>query len=391
MKCKTFREYMYEYMEGNLSRDMEKAMDVHREQCMECRELFEEEKAIDKTFKRAFDSTYVEFSSTRTSVLESINRNKYSAKSGNKLYYKFCKDFRAYGAIAALLIGILILAPFIRNFFRTSGQINPLKYDGTIWTVNFDITSEEMELTEDIKGLKWSKSKDNRYSMAIYNEDYSDMKEFIFITDRVDNKNYKLIFQGKTNVDIKICEVKWIEDNNIMLLLSDEEGKLQGGNKLLVLNLENLSCDILYETKSRDEIFTEFTVNHNQIRIDTVTIDETGRQIGKGVDYVDFKDITNEENNEGKVYLDKVIKAIKDDDYEAINSILLESKINEKYIDSDLMVNRLYEIGNEREGKREFLVDFLCIKEGGSEKRYIERITLERKYERIFLRGLGVE
>ena len=391
MKCKTFREYIYEYMDGNLSRDMEKAMDVHREQCMECRELFEEEKAIDKTFERAFDSTYVEFSSTRTSVMESINGNKYSAKSGNKLYYKFCKDFKTYGAIAAMIIGILILAPFIRNFFRASGEIIPLKYDGSMWGVNLDITSEETELTEEIKNLTWSKSKDNRYSMAIYNEDYENMKGFIFLNDSATNKNYKLIFKEKNNSNIKICQIKWIEDNNIMLLLSDEEGKLQGGNKLFVLNLENLSCDILYETNYRDEIFTEFTVNPNQIRIDTVTIDETGRQIGKGVDYVDFKDVTNDENNEGKVYLDKVIKAVKDDDYEGINSILLESKINEEYIDSNLHMNRLYEIGNEKEGKREFLIDFLCIKDGGSEKRYIERITLENKYGRIFLRGLGVE
>lgn len=396
MKCKTFREYIYEYMEGNLSRDMEKAMDVHREQCVECREIFEEEKSIDETFKRAFDNTYVEFSSTRTSVMESINPNKYSAKTYNKLYYKFCKDIKTYGAIAAMIIGILILSPFIRNLFRTSGEINPLKYDESMVGFNLEIISEEIALTDELKNLTWNKSNDNRYSMAIYDKDYTDMKEFIFLKDSSNNKNYKLVFQGKDNPNIKIFEVKWMEDNNIMLLLNDEEGKVQGGNKIFVLNLENLSCDVLYQTKSRDEIFTEFTLNPNQIRIDTVNIDERGKQLGKGVDYVDFKDVTKDDSNEGKVYLDRLINALKHGDYDGVNSLLLESKLDEKYVDSNLSVNRLYEIGNEKEGKREFLVDFLCVKDRDNEKlynekRYIERITLEKKYERTFIRGLGVE
>ena len=166
MKCKTFRDHMYEYMEGDLSRDMEKSMDMHKEQCMKCREVFEEEKAMDDTFKRAFDNTYIEFDSTRNSVLESIDRNKYSNKNGNKLYYKFCKSFKSYGAIVAMIIGMLILAPFIKNLFSTSSEIVPLKHDESMSKITFDITSEEISISDELKGLSWNNSKDSRYTRA---------------------------------------------------------------------------------------------------------------------------------------------------------------------------------------------------------------------------------
>ena len=47
--------------------------------------------------------------------------------------------------------------------------------------------------------------------------------------------------------------------------------------------------------------------------------------------------------------------------------------------------------GNEEEGKRGFLIDFLCVKDDGNRKRYIKRVMLENKYEKTFLKGLGVE
>lgn len=392
VKCKTFRDHMYEYMEGDLSRDMEKSMDMHKEQCMKCREVFEEEKAMDDTFKRAFDNTYIEFDSTRNSVLESIDRNKYSNKNGNKLYYKFCKSFKSYGAIVAMIIGMLILAPFIKNLFSTSSEIVPLKHDESMSKITFDITSEEISISDELKGLSWNNSKDSRYTMAIYNdEDQTDMKPFIFFTDNNIKKSYKLTFKSKNNSDIKIYEFKWMEDNNIMILLSDKDSKLQGGNKLIVLNLENLSFDIIYGTETSNDVFREFTINHNQIRIDTTSVDETGRQIGKGVEYVDFKDVTTDENNEVRIYLNKIIEAIKNDDYESISGILEGSKINKKYMDSDIYLNKIYKIGNEEEGKREFLIDFLCVKDDGNRKRYIKRVMLENKYEKTFLKGLGVE
>ena len=392
MKCKTFRDHMYEYMEGDLSRDMEKSMDMHKEQCMKCREVFEEEKAMDDTFKRAFDNTYIEFDSTRNSVLESIDRNKYSNKNGNKLYYKFCKSFKSYGAIVAMIIGMLILAPFIKNLFSTSSEIVPLKHDESMSKITFDITSEEISISDELKGLSWNNSKDSRYTMAIYNdEDQTDMKPFIFFTDNNIKKSYKLTFKSKNNSDIKIYEFKWMEDNNIMILLSDKDSKLQGGNKLIVLNLENLSFDIIYGTETSNDVFREFTINHNQIRIDTTSVDETGRQIGKGVEYVDFKDVTTDENNEVRIYLNKIIEAIKNDDYESISGILEGAKINKKYMDSDIYLNKIYKIGNEEEGKRQLLIDFLCVKDDGNRKRYIKRVMLENKYEKTFLKGLGVE
>ena len=60
-------------------------------------------------------------------------------------------------------------------------------------------------------------------------------------------------------------------------------------------------------------------------------------------------------------------------------------------MDSDIYLNKIYKIGNEEEGKREFLIDFLCVKDDGNRKRYIKRVMLENKYEKTFLKGLGVE
>jgi len=55
MNCKKYREFIYEYLDGSLSQDVEKAISEHLKVCRGCREIYEREGHLSELLKNAMD------------------------------------------------------------------------------------------------------------------------------------------------------------------------------------------------------------------------------------------------------------------------------------------------------------------------------------------------
>ena len=55
MNCKKCREFIYEYMDGSLSQEIEKEIGEHLKICWECRETYEREGHLSELLKNAMD------------------------------------------------------------------------------------------------------------------------------------------------------------------------------------------------------------------------------------------------------------------------------------------------------------------------------------------------
>jgi hypothetical protein len=135
MNCSTFKKKLFDYMEDNVVYDMKEAMDSHLNTCESCRKLYEEEKSLDDTFIDAFKIDNINFTSSRSSIIKSIDKNKYSSPR-----HKFTNHLRKYSiryaASAAVLAFTLLSMPYISKI--GDGQFNVAKGNGSFGILKID-------------------------------------------------------------------------------------------------------------------------------------------------------------------------------------------------------------------------------------------------------------
>lgn len=115
MNCSTFKKKLFDYMEHNMSFDMKEAMEAHMKHCEACRNIYNEEKALDDSFREAFNINTGNFTSSRATIMKNIDKNRYTGSPLNKLGYHLKKFRMNYLASAAILVLAFFTAPYVNH------------------------------------------------------------------------------------------------------------------------------------------------------------------------------------------------------------------------------------------------------------------------------------
>jgi len=202
MNCNIFKKRLEDYVLGNISSDLKIALDKHLEECESCRSLYEEEVKIDKTFKSVLSIDGIEFNSSRANIINSIDKNRYSKKTSNKVLYNFRKyknRYLSYAAVATVMI--LFIPMMLRGFLRENYNLG---------------VSEKSTASAELKTNSLGKSKGNsgdasEKTLSMNKSDGSTPNQAIG-TEAADNeKNSPLQFQSSiiTKQALPNLQLKW--------------------------------------------------------------------------------------------------------------------------------------------------------------------------------------
>lgn len=111
MKCSQCREKLAEYIEGNLSAEMDEDIREHLLTCESCKEAYEEEVLEYEAFKAAFSKDEINFESITPKVMNAIDKNKYA--SGIKR-----RKTKYMAPIAAALFICVAISPFALKYIN---------------------------------------------------------------------------------------------------------------------------------------------------------------------------------------------------------------------------------------------------------------------------------
>jgi hypothetical protein len=170
MDCIVFKNRLNDYLHDNLSGDMESMMKSHMKECEPCKRLYDEETAIDDTFKSAFSIDDRDIKSSRELIMNAIDKNRYGKSPFKKVYFGFRKRAFAYAACAALLLLVIVKGPYLSNLFGSYNNAGlPMPGQSTAGKFPDRVVSEALPLPKIIpsvvlwqaytklpKGLSWS-------------------------------------------------------------------------------------------------------------------------------------------------------------------------------------------------------------------------------------------
>ena len=117
MNCNIFKKRLEDYVLGNISNDLKIALEKHMEECESCRRLYEEEVEIDRIFESVLSIDGIEFNSSRTSIMNSIDKNRYSKKTSNKILFNFKKYKNQYLSYAVATVAVVVFIPMMLRGF----------------------------------------------------------------------------------------------------------------------------------------------------------------------------------------------------------------------------------------------------------------------------------
>ncbi|MFA9398144.1 MAG: DUF4652 domain-containing protein [Clostridiaceae bacterium] len=274
MKCKTFRNKINNYFENEMSYDMKKAFEVHKKNCESCMNIYIDENKINQDFKLYFSMDNLEFKSSRSEILNSIDNKKYSSSITNKMKYNMFKYKSKYLGLAATLLFLIILGPRIIN------NIMPKMGSSIKYSKSYDmdkaesVVDESLEDTENnnniTKSYYFNKSilgKDEiaefnnlyeegdfstafeispngEYSMCVNgkgNESQEEGYASIILIENEDNLYYKLEFPIDDEVykDITPKKLIWIDNENVLIIIGFPYGTVTQGGDVYKYNIND--------------------------------------------------------------------------------------------------------------------------------------------------------
>ena len=117
MSCNMFKDRLEDYVLGNTSNDLKVALEKHMEGCESCRRLYEEEIKIDEDFKMILSIDGIDFNKSRASIIQSIDKNRYSKRTSNKVLYNFRRYKNKYLSYAVAVVAMLVFIPIMLRGF----------------------------------------------------------------------------------------------------------------------------------------------------------------------------------------------------------------------------------------------------------------------------------
>ena len=137
MNCNIFKKGLEDYILGSISNDLKIAFEKHMDGCESCRRLYEEEVKIDRDFKMALSTDCLNFNSSKTNIINSIDKNRYSKKTSNKILYNFKKYKIRYVSYTVAVISMIVFIPMVlKGFYGTDYNSDTSKKETVIYESN---------------------------------------------------------------------------------------------------------------------------------------------------------------------------------------------------------------------------------------------------------------
>ncbi|MDF2881948.1 MAG: hypothetical protein K0R54_2505 [Clostridiaceae bacterium] len=288
MNCTIFNRKLNDYIEGNINNDLALAMENHMEHCQKCRKIYNEEISMDKMFRTALSTEGINFISSRTDIMKSIDPQRY-AENKNKLKFHFKKYIVPYLSTAAVVI-ILIMIPnynlgkktsilsqnSIKNKSVTAEQKTSLntKMDNerstestssqknVISNVAVPLFEKKFEgsFPENNFHTPWKASLDNKLSACVDGIGNNASEEgigTILLKNNSNNDVWRL--QLKNNSEQNSTKfIEWYDNNNLFVIIGYGHGTLSPGGSVYLLNINDLKTTAIYEEDSnkKDQIIS---------------------------------------------------------------------------------------------------------------------------------------
>lgn len=307
MNCSTFLKKLDDYIEGSLSKDMELAMKKHLEDCSSCKTYYEEEMKIEEAFKSVIENDDIVFKSSRSSIMNSIDKSMYEKKISKRINLYFKRYKFIYSTCAVLLIGFISLVPYISNkIHKTSGEElaqnkasqnmmlkkaeaenfmmkgsegrSQVKEAADTALINPTVFLEEKYAFEKsslesnpLSSGKWRDSPHRKFSALIEGENAEGIEEGIYpiiLRENTKGKGYKLSLKD-TSIQYSPKKLQWWDDDNLLVIIGYGFGTITKGGDLFIVNIETGNTYSVYKTKDdKKEIMDAEKISNNDGSID---------------------------------------------------------------------------------------------------------------------------
>ena len=257
MNCNIFKKRLEDYVLGNISNDLRIALEKHMEECEGCRRLYQEEVKIDTAFKTVLSIDGIEFNSSRASIINSIDKNRYSKKKSNKMLYNFKKYKNKYLSYAVAAIAMIVFIPMMLKGFA----------GGNYKTEN----SQKDTAIYGLSDKDASKGKENSYEITTKNNLEVDKTEVGTLRKAEEKQlsknvtNTPLQFQSRiiTKQDLPDFEIKWrnsIDGKNSAAIDTRVERDVDFGIHNVYIKNINTNEIVKYEVINNERQYTPMII-----------------------------------------------------------------------------------------------------------------------------------
>ncbi|WP_040210168.1 DUF4652 domain-containing protein [Clostridium polynesiense] len=310
MNCSTFKKYLKDYMEGEVFLEVKEAMEEHLNGCRGCKKLYEEEKSIDDVFYSVLAGENIRFNSSRTRIINHIDKKRYSKNPIVKIKYAFIKNrFKVITAFAAALFIFTVFSSDILNQVPRNNNIavnstdkisanieNKTINDNVIKesTKAMDTIPDYSQLANRLKGSmkieegisipefivqpreqgkkyeypsSWKTSPSRKFSALLDGKgemlEESEIVEGVFeegvstivIKDNKLNQYRDINIVNKSNQTAAYSPlfIEWADDENLFIIVGLAHGTVVRGGDLYLLNINTGKTTLVYKTSSNKE------------------------------------------------------------------------------------------------------------------------------------------
>lgn len=278
MKCDQCRDKLKEYIEGNLSLELDEEIEKHLLTCDACKKVYEKEEEEYKFFKEAFSFDHIDFNISKESIINSIDKNKYKGSKGF-----FRRNNKILTAVAAILVIAVVGTPVASNILKQNGfqplaarsadipkaQPRVASDDSNLEVAQAD--ASEKEEIDNKEGLKskiqgntfegvelytrkevdidtklesntpFINTEDGKYMASIDGKGELAVEEgngILYIKD-VNNKKLYQYSAIDENSQKSTLSISWYDNTHLMVIYGLSYGTLCNGEKVIMLDVTN--------------------------------------------------------------------------------------------------------------------------------------------------------
>lgn len=300
MNCNIFKKGLEDYVLGNTSDDLKIALEKHMDECESCRRLYEEEIKIDRDFKMVLSIDGIEFNSSRASIINSIDKNRYSKKTSNKILYNFKRYKNRYLSYAVAAVAMIVFIPMMLKGFaggnyksvtenKPKTMVESSEKDNTNSNAKMGVASSESSKVMDkaivangplefkstiitkqalpAYEMNWKNSGDGKSSAAI---DISPEKDVDFGIHAVYIKNIgtnEMVKYEVINNEAQYTprNIQWWDNEHLIIVTGLGYGTINHGSDVYSLDINTGIFSALYHVKDQKYQILEVTKVKNDL------------------------------------------------------------------------------------------------------------------------------
>lgn len=325
MNCNIFKKRLEDYILGDISEDLKSSLEGHMEKCESCRRIYDEEVKIDTDFKTVLSIEGIKFNSSRTNIINSIDKNRYSKKASNKIFYSFRRHKSKYLSYAVAAIAMLVFIPMMLRGITTGNykgeamnkdtamykssepgiaenkaakeeaisedsllkdnNITSAKQDEMSTLLQFQssiITEEALPAYE----ITWETSADGKNSAAIDIGKERDVDfgiRVFYVKDMSTDKIVKYEIVNNT-MQFSPRNIEWWDNEHLIIVAGFAYGTIAQGSQVYSLDINTRDITLLYGRKDIKQEIVEVSRVKNDLMLELkIYNDDTLNEFHSGV------------------------------------------------------------------------------------------------------------